>query len=117
MKYQIQSDNMELTPSMSELAKSKLEKLSKHFQTAGDSSYVRVVMNSAPVDSFEVKINIEINGKTFFGDDTNYSLESALINAVDELGRQLDKSKDLEESEWKDKREAKRSLDVLEELE
>lgn len=117
MKYQIQSDNMELTPSMSELAKAKLDKLNKHFNTAGDTSSVRVVMNTAPVESFEVKISLDLNGKNYFGDDKNYNLETALINAVGELDRQLNKAKTLDEADWQEKRDAKRAVNFDEEAE
>ena len=116
MKYQIQSDNMELTPSMSELAKAKMEKLTKHFKTAGDNCSARIVMNTAPVDSFEVRISLVLNGKDYFGDDKNFNLETALINAVEELDRQLEKAKSIEETEWKDTRDSKRAIDSDPEL-
>ncbi len=111
MKFQTQSDNMDLSPSMSALAKEKMAKLDKHFRDYDpELIHARIVMNTAPVDKFAVKIRLVVNGEEFFTDETSFSLEHALILAVEELDRQLekDKSKHHAERKWEDQREAKR---------
>lgn len=118
MNYQIQSDNMDLSPSMTELAKDKLRKLEKHFKDYPDDTITaRVVLNKAPDDTFEVKIKFGINGKEIFAEKVNYSLESALVVVIEDLDKQLEKerSKHRTEKEWNAQRDQKRaSEDLLE---
>jgi len=111
MPMQFLSDNMELTPSMKVLAEQKLAGLLSHIEEKHrEAANIRVVMNKAQEpDKFLVKIEARIEGKTYFGDDSDYTLESALIRAIDEVDKQYlkDKSK-AKERDFKINRELKR---------
>lgn len=108
MKYQITSDNMQVTDSMRELAIEKLSKIDNRFMDIPEESKsARIVMNTAPVEQFEVRIELDLDGEHFFTDETNFTLETALVLAVEELDRQIEKSK-FGTKDWEDRREAKR---------
>lgn len=114
MSIQITSDNIELSPSMHELANQKLAKLQDHIPdyVAENTSY-RVVMNSAPDQQFTVKIEATIKGKHFFSDETHPVLESAIIKAIEELDRQVQKEvKKDRTDDWEKQRELKRFSDT-----
>ena len=113
MDYQITSDNIDLSPSMVELAKSKLSKLeNKISDIPQESRTFRVVMNSAPNQNFSVKVELLLNGKKFFTDETSFSLESALILSVEELERMIEKEQN-HSRKWSVKRAGKRFLTFL----
>lgn len=106
MIYQITSDNIDLSESMETLTKDKFERVEsrvKHFPQ--DSCFARVVLNSAPEEQFTVKSELELNGKKYFSDETDFSLESALVKTVEELLSMMEKDsivqkrKQLEEKE------------------
>lgn len=115
MNYQITSDNIEVSPSMIELAKEKLSKVGHHLVHVPDDLVIfRVVLNKAPKDLFEVKVEASIKGKSFFSHATHHVLESAIILTVEELDRQLEKEKVKKNDphEWEEKRELKRFSDI-----
>jgi ribosome-associated translation inhibitor RaiA len=92
MKYQISSDNLELTPSMETLAKEKFERIetrTKHIPE--DSCFARIVLNSAPENKFYVKVNLDLSGKEYFSDEEDFTLEGALIKVVEELLEMMEK--------------------------
>jgi len=104
---------MELTPSMKVLAEQKLAVLLGHIQQKSrQEATIRVVMNkSQEPDKLLAKIEAKIEGKTYFGDDSDYTLESALIRAVDEVDKQYlkDKAKaKTKERDYEKNRELKR---------
>jgi ribosomal subunit interface protein len=108
MNYQITSDNIEVSESMRELAKVKLSKLENRFKDVPEGSKsARIVMNTEPVERFGVKIELNIDGTMFFIDQKGFTLEACLITAVEELERQVEKSK-FGTAGWEDKRESKR---------
>lgn len=96
MVTQILSDNMELTPSMKALAEQKLASLLAHIeQRSRDESSIRVVMNkSDDHDKLLVKVEAKIEGKMYFGDEADFTLESALIKAINEVNKQYLKDKE-----------------------
>jgi ribosomal subunit interface protein len=95
MQYQITSDNMQVTPSMETLTKQKFVRLEHRFKNIPEGSKsMRVVLNTAPTDMFIVKVEILVNGKKYFSDETDYTLEGALIKTVEELVRMTEKEKD-----------------------
>lgn len=104
MKYQITSDNMSVTDSMKFLVQAKLEKLERRWEDIpDDSKFGRIVLNKGPNETFEVKIEISLDGETFFSSESGYELETALIDTVDELDRIYRKKKEKISSEkWKD---------------
>lgn len=111
MNVQITSDNIDISPSMQELAHSKLEKLKGHFaDTNKELVSFRVVMNKGEEeDSFNAKIEMNLGKMQFIGDSTGYSLETALISAVEEVERQYVKEKSKRDSDgWEEAREMKR---------
>jgi len=92
MKYQITSDNIKLSPSMEALTKEKFERIENRIKhLPQDCCLARVVLNSSPEDKFTVKINIDLNGKKYFSDETDYSLEVALNKTVKELIDMMEK--------------------------
>jgi ribosomal subunit interface protein len=108
MNYQITSDNIEISESMRELARIKLSKLENRFKGVPEGSKsTRVVMNKEPVDRFGVKVELDIDGTVFFIDQKSFTVENALIIAVEDLERQIEKSK-YGSTDWEEKRESKR---------
>jgi len=117
MPTQLLSDNMDMTPSMKALAEQKLATLFAHVEERGrEEASIRVVMNkSHDHDKFEAKVEATIDGKAYFGDDTNLVLESALINAVEEVDKQYLKDKEKQKDrDFEKNRELKR-FDVSDE--
>ena len=113
MNYQFASDNMQISESMKELAQSKLARLEHRLTNFAEGSLaVRVVMNTAPVEQFSVKVEMDLNGKAFFAEETKPALETALIAAVEEVDRQLEK---VTSKDWEKYRQAKR-FDPAEEI-
>ena len=96
---------------MKVLAEQKLSVLLGHIQQRSrEEATIRVVMNkSQEPDKLLAKIEAKIEGKTYFGDDSDYTLESALIRAVDEVDKQYLKDKDrTKERDYGKNRELKR---------
>lgn len=86
---------MQITPSMEVLTKEKFIRLENRFKNIPEGSKsTRVVLNTAPSDMFVVKAEIVVNGKKYFSDETDYTLEGALIKTVEELVRMTEKEKD-----------------------
>ena len=111
MPKQIQSDNMDLTPSMKVLAEQKLIPLEAHLgDRESAEAEIRVVMNKAhEQDRFQSKVELLVGGKAFFGDSVDFSLETALIKAVDEVDKQYIKEKEKsKDRNWEESRQAKR---------
>jgi ribosomal subunit interface protein len=109
MEYQITSDNIEVSDSMKEMALSKLSKLEPRLKDIPeDLCSFRVVMNKAPDEMFQVKTEAIINGEQYFAEETDFTVETAMILVVEELERQLEKAKFGDETGWEDIREAKR---------
>ncbi len=96
---------------MKVLAEQKLAVLLGHVQQRSrEEATVRVVMNkSQEPDKLLAKIEAKIDGKTYFGDDADYTLESSLIRAIDEVDKQYlkDKAK-TKERDYEKNRELKR---------
>jgi ribosomal subunit interface protein len=95
MQYQITSDNMQVSPSMEALTKEKFTRIEHRFKDLPDGSKsIRVVMNTAPEDMFTVRAEVNANGKVYFSDETDYTVEGALIKTVEELVKMIEKEKD-----------------------
>jgi ribosomal subunit interface protein len=108
MNYQITSDNIEISESMKTLALKKLSKIEVRLKDVHDDlKSTRVVLNSAPKDNFIVKVEVIAEGTKFFVENTNYNLETALIAAVEEIEKQIEKSK-YGSAVWEKRRRAKR---------
>jgi len=110
MKYQVTSDNMEVSPSMLELAKQKLAKIEhKLADVESDLKSARVVLNTAPQNTFDAKIELTLAGKTYYASEVDTSLETALVNTVEGLDKQLQKAKSEHQKNWEKQREMKRA--------
>lgn len=110
MIIQVTSDNIEVSPSMIELSKQKLARIDDRFpDVPEDSKTARVVLNFLPGENFEAKLDLVIRGKEYFSQHTDFSLETAIIEAVEELDRQMEREKTIIEKEWDEKRQMKRS--------
>ncbi len=109
MQYQITSDNMEVTESMKVLATKKMQKLERRWsEENSDNILVRIVLNSAPEETFLVKIEASIDGEVFYTEEAGYSLETALVDAVEELDRLYEKEQTKKNSkDWEARREDK----------
>ena len=110
MNYQITSDNIQVSPSMENLAKEKMKKIETKLTNVYDEmKSFRIVMNSLPDQQFQVKIHSMVHGKEYFAEESGFTLEHALIAATSRLEKTLDKNKAFFSSkEWKAAREAKR---------
>ncbi|MFC1624775.1 hypothetical protein ACFL15_00120 [Patescibacteria group bacterium] len=92
MKYQITSDNISLSPSMEVLAKTKFERIEKRSKNyPEDNNFSRIVLNSAPDGKFTVRANVKLDDKEYFTEETEFSLEGALIKIVEELLQMMEK--------------------------
>lgn len=115
MKYQITSDNMKLTSSMEALTREKFTRLEKRFKDIPeDSKYVRVVLNKSSDEEqrFTVKSIVNIKGKEYYSEESDYNLETAIIKTVEEILRIMKKEKgrmiSLLERSWDKLRRIKR---------
>jgi ribosome-associated translation inhibitor RaiA len=94
MKYQITSDNIDLSKSMQALTKQKFERLeNKTRDFADDSKHARVVLDKAPDGRFIVKAQFKVGGREYFSDETDFSLEGALIKTVEEIFQMMEREK------------------------
>lgn len=96
---------------MKALAEQKLATLLSHIeQRSRDEANVRVVMDkSSDHDKMLVKVEAVIDGKMYFGDEADFTLESALIRATDEVDKQYLKDKEkTKERDYEKNRELKR---------
>lgn len=96
---------------MQELAKQKFGKIEHYFDhIPEDLRKVRIVMNKgSAVDTFEVVIDLDLGTQQFYGKAVNYALETAILDAVDDVKEQYLKDKAKNDSkEWEEAREAKR---------
>jgi ribosomal subunit interface protein len=109
MIYQITSDNLEMTESMKALAQNKVSKLERYFpNTDPDLIVTRVVLNKgSEEDTFHVKLELEVAGKLYYGDETEYTLEAAIIRAIEEVEKQMEKVRSQDEKDWEKRREMK----------
>lgn len=91
------------------LTKEKLARVeSKLSHIEEDLKTIRVVLNKAPNETFEAKIEITISGKKYVADEVDYTLETAIILATEEIERQLEKFRGIIEKNWEKQRELKR---------
>ncbi|OGC56265.1 hypothetical protein A3H26_03670 [candidate division WWE3 bacterium RIFCSPLOWO2_12_FULL_36_10] len=108
MSLQITSDNIEITPSMTELAKKKAARLLAKLKDVPDElKNIRLVLNKAPNDFFDVKAEVLVGGTKFFGESSDFTLETALIVALEDVQRQYIKEKSKREN-WDKQRDLKR---------
>jgi ribosome-associated translation inhibitor RaiA len=111
MIYQLSSTNIELSPSMQELARQKFSKIEHYFShVPQDLQKVRIVMNTGQaVDTFEVIIDLDLGTQKYYGKGINYGLETALLDAVEDVKEQYLKDKAKSEGkDWEEARDAKR---------
>ena len=107
MKYQITSDNIELSKSMQALTKEKFERIENRVKEfPEDLKSARVVLDKAKDGNFTVKAYVKVGGREYFSDETSFSLENALINTVEEIFQMMEKEKTKTERKRKDKIEA-----------
>lgn len=94
---------------MEALGKEKAQKLEKFFPNLlADEVKARVVLNKGSRDGmFEVKLELSVRGKKYFTQEKNFSLETAIIDCVDEIERQLEKSRNENERDWDKLRDLK----------
>jgi len=96
---------------MKVLAEQKLAPLLAHIESKSrDEASLRVVMNkSDDHDRLLVKVEATIEGKMYFGNETDFSLESALIKAITEVDKQYLKDKEkTKERDYEKNRDLKR---------
>lgn len=112
MQYQITSDNLDVTESMKTLAMQKFEKIEGRLtQKELDEAMVRIVMNKSGAEGeFRVKAELSFEGKKYFGTETAFKLETALIKAIEEVERMRRKDDIAFQEEWAEKREFKHEL-------
>lgn len=111
MNIQITSDNLEVTPSMKVLAEQKLSRLQKQIskETPQDLVDVRMVLNKADAEGqFEAKVEFVLGGMKFFGRAEEFSMESAVVEALNDTIRQFRKGREKKnETDWEERRKLK----------
>jgi len=110
MKYQITSDNIEISESMKDLAQEKFSKVEKRLtKSENENALVRIVLNkSSADDEFEVKIELSFLGKVYFASEKDFQMETALIKAVEQVERMRKKDDVSSTENWEKKRALKR---------
>ena len=96
MKYQITSDNIKLSPSMEKLTKEKFKRVEKRLKDVYEGSKrIRVVLNKSSDEDerFEVKVVVNVKGKEYYAEESDYKLETAIIKTVEELLRNMKKER------------------------
>jgi len=75
------------------LTKEKFIRIEKRLKSVPKGSKsVRIVMNTPKVENkFTVKTTVKVKGKKYFSDDTNDSLEHAIIGTVNKILRMMNK--------------------------
>jgi len=100
-----------MTDSMKSLVDQKLPKLLKRIKTntPEDLVDIRVVLNRGDAEgTFEVKIDLAMGGMRVVGKDHEYTLESAIVKAMDDTIRQFEKEKSKKDgTDWEKRRELK----------
>lgn len=77
---------------MEELTKEKFSRIEKRSNSyPEDNNFSRIVLNSAPEGKFTVRANVKLDNKEYFSDETDFSLEGALIKTVEELLQMMEK--------------------------
>lgn len=111
MKYQITSDNIEISESMKALAIDKFSKIEKRLtEKEKEEALARIVLNkSGADDEFRVKIDLSYGGKKYFASEKDYSLESAIIKSVTEVERMRKKDDISYYDDWNTSRKIKRT--------
>lgn len=111
MNIQITSDNIQMTDSMKSLVEQKLPKLLKRIKenTPEDLVDLRVVLNKGDAeDTFEVKFDLSMGNMRVVGKDYEYTLESAVVKAIEDTIRQFEKEKSKKDGiDWDKRRELK----------
>ncbi len=98
-----------MSDSMIVLTKEKFSKIEARLKHIPDEEkHFRVVINTAPEDRFEVKAYVTFHKKEYFSNETDFTLETALIGVVNELTRMMEKDKEKWEQYEQKNREAKR---------
>jgi len=96
---------------MRALVEQKLTPLLAHVEQRDRNEVsLRIVMNKAQEqEKMLAKIEATIDGKTYFGDDSDFTLESALIKAINEVDKQYLKDKEkAKERDYEKNRDLKR---------
>ena len=111
MSIQITSDNLEVSASMKALAEQKLSRLQKQIskETPEDLVDVRVVLNKADAEGqFEAKVEFVLGGMKFFGRAEEFSMESAIVEALNDTIRQFRKEREKRnDADWEERRKLK----------
>ena len=98
-----------MTESMKTLAQNKVSKLERYFpNTDPDLIVSRVVLNKgSEEDTFHVKLELEVAGKLYYGEETDYTLEAAVVKSIEEVEKQMEKVRSKNEKDWEKRREMK----------
>lgn len=111
---------MSITPSMKNLVENKITKLERHWTDKDpETIMLRVVLNTAPDEKFLVKLDLNLDGELLYTEELGFELETAVVDAINELDRQYKKLKDRNTDKWEKQREEKylteQDLEALEE--
>jgi len=100
---------MDLTESMKALAEEKVSRLERFFaKLPPDEATARIVLNKgAQNETFKVKIDLIAKGKSYFAQEKEFALETAVIRSVEEIERRLEKDRDENDRHWEELREMK----------
>ncbi len=94
MSLQITSDNIEISASMTALAREKVSKLISHLSDMPADAYsARAILNSGPDNTFEAKLQLFVGNKAYVGSKRGYTLESAIVLVVSDVQREYLKDK------------------------
>ncbi|MCA9308623.1 MAG: HPF/RaiA family ribosome-associated protein [Patescibacteria group bacterium] len=111
MKYQVTSDNLEVIESMKVLADRKIKSLFKYLKgIPEDLVFARIVLNKGSADdTFQAKLTLDTGAHSYHADSVDFSLETALIQAVNDIKVQYKNYKEKNsDKKWEESRELKR---------
>ena len=89
MNLQISGHHLEITPAINDYARSKLERVTRHFDNVID---VNVILS---VDKLKQKaeVTVHLSGKDLYVEAIDEDLYAAIDNLADKLDRQIQKHK------------------------
>ncbi|MBI4091355.1 ribosome-associated translation inhibitor RaiA [candidate division WWE3 bacterium] len=112
MSYRITSENLPLTPKLTDLSNEKLRKIEKFLKDVGEELRdVRMIVDRRPRFGFRAKIEVWIPGTSFVAKEVGFSIEGTIDEAVRDIIRQVNRHKGkLQEKDRNFIRRLKRSL-------
>ena len=95
MNLKISGHHLEVTPALREYVRSKLERITRHFDQVVDVNVLLTVENLKEKERRQkAEVNLHVKGKDIFMEHSHEDLYAAVDQLMDKLDRQVCKHKD-----------------------